>query len=158
MKRPGFIERHNLWTEAQKEASEQIKAIVKERDLLLIRTAWEDQHGIVRSKLLLPQAFFNALSNGMQISTGTFLFDTGGALVFNPFVSGGSLDMQEMTGAPNLVAVPDPHTFGIVPWAKRTGFILCDLYFQNGRAMPLSSRGILRQSLAELHQRGLVAE
>ncbi|QHG14539.1 glutamine synthetase family protein [Nostoc sp. ATCC 53789] len=155
MKRPGFIERHHLWTEIQKEASEKIKAIVKEQDLLLIRTAWSDQHGIVRSKSLLPQAFFSALENGMQISTGTFLFDTGGAIVFNPFVPGGSLDMPLMTGAPNLVAVPDPDTFKIVPWAKRTGFILCDEYFQNGQLMPFSSRGILRQSLVELHQRGL---
>ncbi|MEH2297009.1 glutamine synthetase family protein [Nostoc sp.] len=155
MKRPGFIERHHLWTEIQKEASEKIKAVVKERDLLLIRTAWSDQHGIVRSKSLLPQAFLSALENGMQISTGTFLFDTGGAIVFNPFVPGGSLDMPLMTGAPNLVAVPDPHTFKIVPWAKRTGFILCDEYFQNGQVMPFSSRGILRQSLVELHQRGL---
>ncbi|MEH2305387.1 glutamine synthetase family protein [Nostoc sp.] len=155
MKRPGFIERHHLWTEIQKEASEKIKAIVKEQDLLLIRTAWSDQHGIVRSKSLLPQAFFSALENGMQISTGTFLFDTGGAIVFNPFVPGGSLDMPLMTGAPNLVAVPDPDTFKIVPWAKRTGFILCDEYFQNGQPMPFSSRGILRQSLVELHQRGL---
>ncbi|MEH1778196.1 MAG: glutamine synthetase family protein [Nostoc sp.] len=155
MKRPGFIERHHLWTESQKEASEKIKAVVKERDILLIRTAWSDQHGIVRSKSLLPQAFLSALENGMQISTGTFLFDTGGAIVFNPFVPGGSLDMSQMTGAPNLVAVPDPHTFKIVPWAKRTGFILCDEYFQNGQSMPFSSRGILRQSLTELHQRGL---
>ncbi|MEH1838599.1 MAG: glutamine synthetase family protein [Nostoc sp.] len=155
MKKPGFIERHHLWTEIQKEASEKIKAVVKERDLLLIRTAWADQHGIVRSKSLLPQAFLSALENGMQISTGTFLFDTGGAIVFNPFVPGGSLDMSQMTGAPNLVAVPDPDTFKIVPWAKRTGFILCDEYFQNGQVMPFSSRGILRQSLVELHQRGL---
>ncbi|GAA6615320.1 glutamine synthetase family protein [Scytonema sp. NUACC26] len=155
MKRTGFIERHNLWTEVQKEASQQIEAVVKERDLLLIRVAWSDQHGIVRSKSLLPQAFFSALENGMQISTGTFLFDTGSALVFNPFVSGSGLEMPEMTGAPNLVAVPDPHTFRIVPWAKRTGSILCDQYFQNGQAMPFSSRGVLRQSLAELHQRGL---
>ncbi|MEH2089959.1 glutamine synthetase family protein [Nostoc sp.] len=155
MKRPGFIERHHLWTEIQKQASEKIEAVVKERDLLLIRTAWSDQHGIVRSKSLLPQTFFSALENGMQISTGTFLFDTGGAIVFNPFVPGGSLDMPLMTGAPNLVAVPDPDTFKILPWAKRTGFILCDEYFQNGQAMPFSSRGILRQSLVELHQRGL---
>ncbi|MEH1966351.1 glutamine synthetase family protein [Nostoc sp.] len=155
MKRPGFIERHHLWTEIQKEVCEKIKAVVKERDLLLIRTAWSDQHGIVRSKSLLPQTFLSALENGMQISTGTFLFDTGGALVFNPFIPGGSLEMPEMTGAPNLVAVPDPHTFRIVPWAKRTGLILCDQYFQNGQKMSLSSRGILRQSLAELHQRGL---
>ncbi|WP_448268857.1 hypothetical protein [Nostoc sp. DSM 114159] len=83
MKKPGFIERHHLWTEIQKEASEKIQAVVKERDLLLIRTAWSDQHGIVRSKWLLPQTFFSALENGMQISTGTFLFDTGGAIVFN---------------------------------------------------------------------------
>ncbi|MEH2362503.1 glutamine synthetase family protein [Nostoc sp.] len=155
MKKPGFIERHHLWTEIQKQASEKIKAVVKEQDLLLIRTAWSDQHGIVRSKSLLPQAFLSALENGMQISTGTFLFDTGGAIVFNPFVPGGSLDMPQMTGAPNLVAVPDPHTFKIVPWAKRTGFILCDEYFQNGQVMPFSSRGILRQSLVELEQRGL---
>ncbi|WDD36856.1 glutamine synthetase family protein (plasmid) [Nostoc sp. UHCC 0926] len=155
MKRPGFIERHHLWTEIQKEASEKIKAVIKEQDLLLIRTAWSDQHGIVRSKSLLPQAFLSALENGMQISTGTFLFDTGGAMVFNPFIPGGSLDMPLMTGAPNIVAVPDPRTFKIVPWAKRTGFILCDEYFQNGQLMPFSSRGILRQSLVELHQRGL---
>ena len=155
MKRPGFIERHHLWTEIQKEASEKIKAVVKERDLLLIRTAWADQHGIVRSKWLLPQAFLSALENGMQISTGTFLFDTGGEIVFNPFVPGGSLDMSQMTGAPNLVAVPDPGTFKILPWAKRTGFILCDEYFQNGQTMPFSSRGRMRQSLVELHQRGL---
>ncbi|MCW5317238.1 glutamine synthetase [Nostoc sp. KVJ3] len=154
MKRPGFIERHHLWTEIQKEASEKIKAVVKEQDILLIRTAWSDQHGIVRSKSLLPQAFFSALESGMQVSTGTFLFDTGGAIVFNPFVPGGSLDMPLMTGAPNLVAVPDPDTFKIVPWAKRTGFILCDEYFQNGEPMPFSSRGILRQSLLELHLRG----
>jgi glutamine synthetase len=155
MKRTGFIERHNLWTEVQKEASQQIKAVVKEHNLLLIRTAWSDQHGIVRSKSLLPQAFEGALDQGMQISTGTFLFDSGGALAFNPFVSGSSLEIPEMTGAPNIVAVPDPNTFRIVPWAKRTGLILCDQYFQNGQPMPLSSRGILRQCEAELHQRDL---
>lgn len=155
MKRPGFIERHQLWTENQKEAYEKIKAVVKEQDLLFIRTAWSDQHGLVRSKWLLPKAFLSALENGMQISIGTFTFDTGSAMVFNPFVSGAGLDMPLMTGAPNLVAVPDPDTFTILPWAKRTGFILCDEYFQNGQAMPFSTRGILRQSLAELHQRGL---
>ncbi|MDZ8092230.1 MAG: hypothetical protein RMZ42_09840 [Nostoc sp. DedQUE05] len=155
MKKPGFIERHHLWTEIQKEASKKLEAVIKERDLLLIRTAWSDQHGIVRSKSLLPQTFFSALENAMQISTGTFLFDTGDAIVFNPFVPGGSLDMPLMTGALNLVAVPVPDTFKILPWAKRTGFILCNEYFQNGQVMPFSSRGILRQSLVELHQRGL---
>jgi glutamine synthetase len=150
-----FIERHQLWTDEQKDAAERIKAIVKEQNLLLIRTAWEDQHGVVRSKSLLPQAFFSALENGMQISTGTFIFDTANALVYNPFVPGGSFNMPEMTGAPNLVLAPDPHTFKVLPWAERTGFILCDQYFRNGSPMPLSSRNVLRNAIAALHQRGL---
>lgn len=152
---PGFIERHNLWTAAQKDAAERVKATVKEHNLLLIRTAWEDQHGVVRSKSLLPQTFFSALENGMQISTGTYLFDTANALVYNPFTSGGGLGIPEMTCVPNITLAPDPHTFRIVPWAERTGFILCDQYFQNGKPMPLSSRAVLRKSLEETHQRGL---
>lgn len=150
-----FIERHNLWTDEQKDVAEQVKALVKEHNLLLIRTAWEDQHGVVRSKSLLPQAFFSALENGMQISTGTYIFDTANALVYNPFVPGGSFNMPEMTGAPNLLLAPDPQTFKILPWAERTGFILCDQYFRNGSPMPLSSRSVLRSAIAELHHRGL---
>jgi glutamine synthetase len=55
MKRPGFIERHHLWTEIQQEASDNIKAVVKERDLLLIRTAWADQQSPTLPKSL-PEA------------------------------------------------------------------------------------------------------
>lgn len=151
----GFIDRHNLWTDAQKDAVEQIKATVKDKNLLLIRTAWEDQHGILRSKALLPQTFFSALENGMQISTGTYIFDSANALVYNPFVAGGSFELPEMTGCPNLILVPDPHTFRILPWAERTGLILCDQYFSNGKPMLLSSRFVLRQALNNLHQRDL---
>lgn len=151
----GFIERYNLWDDSQQKAAERLKAIVEEKNLLLIRTAWEDQHGVMRSKSLLPQAFLSALKNGMQISTGTYIFDTANALVYNPFVPGGSFNMPEMTGAPNLVLVPDPHTFKVIPWAERTGYVLCDQYFKNGKPMLLSSRTILRQAIAELSQRGL---
>ncbi|MEM8504513.1 MAG: glutamine synthetase family protein [Cyanobacteria bacterium P01_D01_bin.1] len=151
----GFIERYSLWTDEQKASAERIKATIQEKNLLLIRTAWEDQHGIMRSKSLLPGAFFSALENGMQISTGTYIFDTANALVYNPFIPGGSFDMPAMTGAPNLVLAPDPTTFKVVPWAERTAYILCDQYFKDGTPMPLSSRTILRRALSVLHQQGL---
>ncbi|MBD2385555.1 hypothetical protein [Cylindrospermum sp. FACHB-282] len=44
----------------------------------------------------------------------------------------------------NLVAISDPHTLGILAWAKLTGLIVCDFYFQNGWIMPFASRGILQ--------------
>ena len=33
--------------------------------------------------------------------------------------------------------VPDPSTFRVLPWAPHSGWMLCDLYFPDGRPMPL---------------------
>ena len=41
-----------------------------------------------------------------------------------------------MQGAADLLLVPDPTTFQVLPWAAGAGWVLCDLYFANGRAGP----------------------
>jgi len=46
--------------------------------------------------------------------------------------------------------VPDPSTFVMLPWADRTGWMLCDAYFGNGQPVPLDGRGVLRRQLASL--------
>jgi glutamine synthetase len=50
--------------------------------------------------------------------------------------------------------VPDPATFRILPWADRTGWMLCDVYFGNGQPMPLDGRGLLRRVLSSLGDAG----
>ena len=55
------------------------------------------------------------------------------------------MGLDEMTGSPNLTIVPDPTTFRVLPWAPRTGWILCDEYFNDGRAVSFLAAAIAAQ-------------
>ena len=44
------------------------------------------------------------------------------------------MGLDEMTGSPNLIIVPDPATFRVLPWEPNVGWILCDEYFIIGQA------------------------
>ena len=58
--------------------------------------------------------------------------------------------MPEMQGAADIVMMPDPSTFRVLPWAPDTGWFLCDLQFPDGRAVPFSTRAPLRKALGRL--------
>lgn len=62
--------------------------------------------------------------------------------------------MAEMEGAGDMLMVPDPTTFRVLPWAEQTGWMLCDLYFPNGEPVPFSTRQIYRNALDTLAQNG----
>lgn len=151
----GFIERHGIWTDEQREAKDRVVSLIEEHDVRLVRLAFVDQHGVVRAKALTRSAFDTALRNGGEMNTGPIFFDSGSAIVYNPFIPGGGFDMEEMTGCPNFLMVPDPLTFRILPWSQTTGFVLCDLYFPDATPLPFCSRGVLRRTLDRLHGRGL---
>jgi glutamine synthetase len=46
--------------------------------------------------------------------------------------------------------VADPATFRVLPWAPNSGWLLCDIYFPNGRPVPYSTRALLRAALDRL--------
>ena len=48
--------------------------------------------------------------------------------------------MEEMQGGDDFVMVADPATFRVLPWANNTGWVLCDIYFSNGKPVPFSTR------------------
>jgi glutamine synthetase len=62
--------------------------------------------------------------------------------------------MGEMQGGSDFVMVADPSTFQVLPWANNTGWLLCDIYFGNGRPVPFSTRAIARDALATLGKAG----
>src|SRR5207237_3299921 len=45
-------------------------------------------------------------------------------------------------------------TFRILPWAPRTGWLLCDLYFADGRPVPFSTRHLYRGVLEKIAAAG----
>jgi glutamine synthetase len=149
-----FIERHGLWTEEQRRRAEEIRRRVEADKLRYVRLAWGDTHGYARAKTLTIPALLSALSSGHNIGVATTTLDSAGARVFASFTRGGGMGIEQMTGSPNITAVPDPATFRVLPWAPGTGWILCDEYFNDGTPFPFSTRQLLRKALQRLAERG----
>ena len=151
----GFIAAHELWTSEQAAAAEDVAGRIESLGLDTVRVAFPDQHGIVRGKWLSRKSFLSCLRNGMDFAAAHFCWDTGQAIVYNPFVAGGGFGRDDMSGFPDAVLVPDPTTFRVVPWAPGSGWILCDMYYSNGDPVPFAPRHVLRQTLDKLGRRGL---
>ncbi|MGH9068123.1 MAG: glutamine synthetase family protein [Acidimicrobiales bacterium] len=145
----GFVAAHGLHDADQARAGEEVVARVEEAGLRSVRIVVVDQHGLPRSKSLSPAAFASALANGADFSGAIYSLDSSNAVFPPPFAEGGGFGVSQLTGFPDVVVVPDPTTFNILPWADRTGWVLCDAYFQSGEPVVLDSRRALRERVAE---------
>lgn len=150
-----FIRRHALWTEEQCAAAERVLQHIEQEGIEMIRLSWADQYGMARGKALSAVATRAALRSGAEITMAPFTFDTGGSIVFNAFEDNGGFSAPGFSGSPNVVMVPDPRTFRILPWADKTGWMLCDLYMKDGTAFELCPRGVMKRALAKLAEQGL---
>jgi len=151
---PGFVARHGLLSDEAVVLAGEIAERILTHHLRTVRLAVADQHGIVRARALSPEAAIAAFSNGLDFSGAIYSLDTGNNVFVPPFAAGGGFGIAELTGFPDVVLVPDPATFQILPWADRTGWLLCDAYFGNGQPVPLDGRGLLRRQLAALGELG----
>jgi glutamine synthetase len=142
-----FIERHGLWSDEQRAQAAELRKRVAAEKLELVRLAWADPHGASRAKALSVPAFLDALTGGYNVNVATTTLDSAGGRVSKSFTRGGGMGLDEMTGSPNLVAVPDPATFRVLPWAPNVGWILCDEYFRDGKPFHFSPRQILKKQL-----------
>jgi glutamine synthetase len=149
-----FVKRHGLWSNEQNEAASRLRKIVEEQKLEVVRLSFPDQHGILRGKTLVASEALNSLESGCSITTTMFAKDTSHKTVFPVFTSGGGFGMREMEGAADVLMVPDPTSFRVLPWASATGWLLCDVYFADGRAVPFATRHLLKSVLAKLEKRG----
>src|SRR6202044_3228998 len=112
------------------------------------------QHGQPRSKSLSADAALATLANGLDFSGAIYSLDTGNNVFVPAFAAGGGFGIEEFTGFPDVVLVPDPTTFQVLPWVDRTGWMLCDVYFSSGAPMPLDGRGLMRRALSALGEAG----
>ena len=149
-----FVERHGLWSKEQQEAASRLRKIVEEKNLEVIRLSFPDQHGILRGKTLVASEAIASLESGCSITTTMLAKDTSHKTVFPVFTAGGGFGMKEMEGAADVLMVADPTTFRVLPWAPTTGWLLCDLYFSDGRPVPFATRHLYREVLDQLGQRG----
>src|SRR5256885_3304138 len=148
-----FIHEHGLWTDEQRSRARELRQRLEREPRERMRLAWADPHGASRAKAVSPVVFFDVLERGYNINVATTTLDSAGARVFESFTRGGGMDLPEMTGSPNLVIVPDPSTFRVLPWASGVGWVVCDEYFRNGTPFHFSPRHLLRRQLGRLAPR-----
>ncbi|HEY2758880.1 MAG TPA: glutamine synthetase family protein [Pseudolabrys sp.] len=151
---PTFVSRHNLWSEDQSRMAEDVAHAIKADNLELVRFSFADQHGVLRGKTLLADDAISALRAGVSMTTTLLAKDTSHRSVFPVFTAGGGFGMAEMQGGADFMMVADPSTFRVLPWANNTGWVLCDIYFSNGKPVPFSTRARYREALAALAKAG----
>ena len=151
-----FVEHHHLWDDTQARAATQVERIVKKEKLEVVRFSFADQHGVLRGKTLLAAEAAEAMRAGVTMTTTLLAKDTAHRTVYPVFTPGGGFANREMEGGGDFVMVADPSTFRVLPWANKTGWLLCDIYFTNGKPVPYSTRARCRDALATLAKAGFV--
>jgi len=149
-----FVERHGLWNAAQRAAAKELRKEVAARGIKAIRFSFADQHGILRGKTVAVAALGAALDDGIAITSTLLLKDTSHRTVYPAFTPGAGIGMPEMEGAADFLIVADPATFRVLPWAPETAWVLCDMFFTDGKRVPFDTRNLLRQALAKLGKAG----
>ena len=119
-----------------------------------VRFAFADQHGLLRSKSIAAAEIGTALERGVGFPSSLLLKDTSNKSVFPVFTADAGVGVPELSGAADALMVADPSTWRVLPWAPRTGWLLCDLRYTNGKPIPFDTRGILKQALATLASQG----
>jgi glutamine synthetase len=112
---PGFVRRHGLASAERTAAAEEVAARIRELGLRTVRLAVVDQHGVPRGKMLSPSAAIAATSDGLDFSGAIYSLDTGNQVFVPAFARGGGFGIEEFTGFPDVVLVPDPLTFRVLP-------------------------------------------
>jgi glutamine synthetase len=149
-----FVDRHGLWTDAQRAAARHVVEEISMRGIELVRFSFPDLHGILRGKTIAAAFVPQALASGVTVVSTLFAKDTSNKTVFPVFTPGGGLGMAGMEGGADAIIVADPTTFRVLPWAPKTGWLLCDAYFADGTPVPFDTRRACRNAVQRLGEAG----
>lgn len=150
-----FVDRFELWSDDQERAAAEIVARLDAGDVEVVRFSFPDQHGLLRGKTLTADQARSALRDGVNMTTTLLAKDTSHRTVFPVFTRGGGFQFDGMQGGADFTIVADPVTFRRLPWAPKTGWVLCDAYMGDGRPSPLATRHILQRAVGDLATSGL---
>ena len=152
--RTGFIDRHALWDDDAKRQAKEVIDKVQAEGLEVIRLSFADQHGVLRGKTIVADGLGGAFRDGCAITSSLILKDTSHRTAFPVWSAGAGLGSTDLEGAGDLIMVPDPGQFRMLPWAAKTGWMLCDIYYPDGQAVPYSTRALCRAALGRLGDAG----
>ena len=140
------------WSEAAAEVENQVRGL----GLRSVRVSFADQHGLLHGKVLdaaqVPAcAAPRRLVSGFAAHQGHRPATTRSSL----WEPDGGPTLASVMGARDMLMVPDPATFRVLPWLDGTGWLLSDLHSVEGAPIELSTRRICAEAHQKLTDRGL---
>ena len=154
LKRISFAEQCGQNTAHRQAEVQRVLALAQASGLEWIRLVWCDVHGSLRGKTWVTSELATAFAEGMGMVSTLLLKDTSDRTVYKVFEADLKNELPGFEGASNVMLLPDPATFKILPWAEKTGWLLCQPWFPNGQAVPYDSRRILQSALEKLAAKG----
>lgn len=153
--RPDFVARAGLDSAGRSEQLDAVVARLQEAGIEVVRICFVDTHGQLRTRTIEARHFAQVAHNGMPFTTALLAMDSAN-IIFQPvFSRDGGFGIEAMGGAGDMLAVVDLATFRILPWARKTGWILSDLYLTDGQRCPFDPRLIMQNACAALAKEGL---
>jgi glutamine synthetase len=131
---------------------------VQEQGVKQVRVFWADLHGSFRSKTLLTAggALKSALQDGLGMVSTLLLKDSADHTAFPVFdpeqMARLPVGLAEFRSANNLLLLPDPSSFVLLPWATDTAWLRAEPLWPDGRPVQADPRQVLQRALAQLAQ------
>jgi glutamine synthetase len=153
-KRINFAEQCGQNTSYRQAEIQRVLALAQASGLEWIRLVWCDVHGSLRGKTWVTSELATAFKDGMGMVSTLMLKDTSDRTVYKVFEAEVKNELPGFEGASNVILLPDPSTFKILPWAEKTGWLLGQPWFPDGHVVPYDSRRILQSALEKLAAKG----
>lgn len=149
----GSLAQRGLLDKSKLQAASELLAQVATTELETVRVVFADQHGVLRGKTIVASSLASVFEQGLAAPSTLLLKDTAHKTVFpvwsaNPGIEGG------MGGAGDILLVPDPATFRVLPWSPHSAWLFCDPYFKSGDSIPFAPRGVLQKAITRLSDCG----
>jgi glutamine synthetase len=117
------------------ETPDDVRRLVSDRGIEFLFAQFVDMHGKPNAKLIPAHHLDDLLSDGAG---------------FAGFAAG---DLGQGPNDPDIIAMPDPRSFTILPWQPNVARFACDITVE-GEPWPFCPRTILRNALARIAQDG----
>jgi len=127
---------------------------MRDEGIDLVRIGWCDTHGILRGKTLTAAAVPRALASGVGMVSTILLKDTSDRTAYRVFEPGATDALPGFGFANNVMLLPDPESFRVLPWAPGTGWMRAEAWFDDGAPVSIDTRRILRGALDCLAEAG----
>ncbi|MEX2721080.1 MAG: type I glutamate--ammonia ligase [Candidatus Wukongarchaeota archaeon] len=127
-------------TDYSEESKAKALETAKQRDVKFIRLQFTDLRGIIKSTAITDKHLEDAFEEGIG-------FDGSSILGFTP--------IEES----DMLLVPDPNTFAILPWRpndKKVARIICDVYFPSGERFEGDPRYVAQRAAQKAKGMGYV--